>query len=142
MHTIDELKQAGAIYFPNIQEGLDHYEHEALTLESEEAYAKLKELIGMNGSMNSFVDFYYYAVSEEARKKINEALTDSELEYLGRIHRRPEEVVFRLDEMLLQITVKLNALEMLFSTYYFTKIKTTWWGNYSHRYEVFRLPNE
>lgn len=141
MNTIEDLKQVGAIYFANIQEGFDQYEHETLTLKAEEAYRMLKELMEENSS-SSYVDFYYYAIPEEARNKVKEVLTDSELAYLDRIYREPEEVIFPLDDTLLQITVKLNALEMLFSTFYFTKIKSTWWGNYNGQYEVFRLQGE
>lgn len=51
-----------------------------------------------------------------------------------------EEIIFPLDEMLLQIITKLNQTEMLFSTIYFAGEKgkrSTWWGNYREEYLAF-----
>lgn len=51
-----------------------------------------------------------------------------------------EEIIFPLDEKLLQIITKLNQAEMLFSTIYFTGEKgkrSTWWGNYGEEYLAF-----
>ncbi|MBR5229082.1 MAG: hypothetical protein IKV96_04525, partial [Firmicutes bacterium] len=45
--------------------------------------------------------------------------------------------IFPLTIELLDIIVKLNASEIMFCTLYFTKDRSTWWGNYGKQYVAF-----
>lgn len=137
-----ELKEKGAIFFDWIEEGFSEYKDEIIVLEEREAEEHFKKLIQEYGQGNAYADFYYYKVSEEARVKIDRVLNEGELEYVHKLQvGDSEDIIFSLDERLLQIIVKLNAEEMLFSTIYFLengeKKRSTWWGNYNKEYYCF-----
>lgn len=142
MITVEQLKAAGAIYFEHIQTGLDEYDFKVMKLNQEEAYETLKGLWTFNGDENTFVDFYYYQLDEEGKKKAESVLFSREIHYLHtNPPANPKQVIFHLDEILLGIIIKLNYTEMLFSTFYFTKDPCTMWGNYNHEYVVFKPKN-
>lgn len=140
MITVDQLKEAGAIYFEKIQTGLDEYDFHVVKLNEEEAYETLKGLWMYNGDENTFVDFYYYQLDSEGKKKADSILFSREVQYLNvNAPTDKSQFIFHLDEMLLGIIIKLNYTEMLFSTFYFTKDPPcTMWGNYGHEYVMFR----
>ena len=102
-----ELKEKGAIFFERIEEGFSEYKDAIIVLEEEEAVEHFKKLIQEYGEENAYADFYYYKLSEEAREKINGILKEDELEYLrGLSVESSDDIVFLLDERLLQIIVK------------------------------------
>ena len=155
--TIQELKERGAIYIPNINDGFNRYRYETLRMGAQEAGDFFRKLWKENGNENAFVDFYYFSLSKESKQKVDSVLSEAEREYLHLWEKREylqtrqtekeyrnnlredsEKIIFALEDMLLDIIVKLNAREMLFSTFYFTKEKSTWWGNYNQEYIVFR----
>ena len=131
-----------AIYFENIKYGLDHYNNEIVVMNETEAFKffakKLKE--AEEGSV--FSDFYYSALNYEAKRIIDAELSEEEKIYVAHlISEDSKEIIYPLDNMLLQIIVKLNAKATLFSTIYFTgeaAKRSTWWGNYNQEYIVFR----
>ena len=136
MSKIEELKKAGAIYFDKIQEGFDLYHHEVVKLNKEEAYKTIKKLWELNGSENSYADFYYFKIDEKAREKVHAMLEEEEVTYLEDLPVT-DEIIFSLEEKLLKILIKLNDSETLFSTFYFTKEPCTLWGNYNSEYVIF-----
>lgn len=136
--TIPELKERGAIYIPNIKEGFNHYRYETLRMDAQEAGYFFRKLWKENGNENAFVDFYYFRLNMESKQKVDSMLTEAERDYLHNLREDGEDIIFALEDTLLDIIVKLNAGEMLFSTFYFTKEKSTWWGNYNQEYIVFR----
>lgn len=143
--TTEELRQRGAIFFEKITEGFHDYADVKLVLDEKKALAHFKNLKKEYGAENSFTDFYYYRLDEDAREMVNELLTPEEQSYLSLLKPDDEEeIIFPLDDKLLKIIVKLNAEEMLFSTIYFVagkaggRARTTWWGNYEHGYICFR----
>lgn len=136
--TIEELKQTGALYFPHIREGLSSYSHEILVMDEAEACERLLEEWKARNRSNTWVDFYYYELEEEARAGIDNLLTDEERAYVGRLPNCSGEIIYEPEEALLRIIVKLNASEFLFSTIYFVDEPMTWWGNYNKEYIVFR----
>lgn len=143
--TTLELRQRGAIFFEKITEGLHDYADVKFVLDEKKALAHFKNLKKEYGAENSFADFYYYRLDEDAREMVDELLTEEERSYLSLVKPDSEdEIIFPLDDKLLKIIVKLNAEEMLFSTIYFVEGKaggrkrTTWWGNYEHAYICFR----
>lgn len=137
MCSITRLKDAGAIYFENIQFGFDNYDYRITQLNEEEAYETIKELWKSNGHDNSYADFYYYKIDEAAREKVERVLNKKEKQYLKDMSHK-DEIIFHLDDTLLRILIKLNYLEVLFSTFYFTREPCTLWGNYNQEYIIFR----
>lgn len=139
--TIAELKAANAIYVENIRQVFDYYAWELYTLNELQAYEVLMEEWKRENCKNAFADFYYFTLQPEERERVDSVLTRQEKAYLDSIRpeegREAEEIIFPLTCMLLSMIVKLNACEMLFSTIYFTKKRSTWWGNYNQGYVVF-----
>lgn len=138
MLTIDQLKAAGAIYLEHIQNGFEHYDYKIIRWNQEEALEHIRKLWLLNGPEHSFTDFYYYRLENEAKKKVDSVLNEQEMKYLKGISCSWEEIIFPLDEVLLNIIVNLNYSEMLFSTLYFTKEPCTLWGNYNGEYVIFQ----
>lgn len=138
--TVQELKDLGAIYLENVEEGLREYKDEIKRLEAFAAYNILEGMCIERGWKNVFADFYYHTFDEEVQENIEAALEEEEVEYLKEYcsPRYRDELIFPLDATLLRIVVKLNAREILFSTIYFVgENRSTWWGNYSKEYIVF-----
>ena len=146
--TTEELKERGAIYLDKITEGFQSYADVKLIMDEKRAYEHFRSLKKEYGADNSFADFYYFRLDEESREMVDEILTADEVGYLQILKpfedEAEEEIIFPLDDRLLQIIVKLNAQEMLFSTIYFVqpdpegRKRTSWWGNYNHEYICFR----
>ena len=139
-----ELKEKGALYVENIQQGFEDYDYEIRTLGKDEARKIFSEMRLKNGAENSFLDFYYFAVRPEERERIDAVLSREEIQFLQEYRKTrltgdaKEEIIFPMEDMLLEIAVKLNEKSALFSTMYFTKDKSTWWGNYEQKYVKFR----
>jgi hypothetical protein len=141
MSTIEELKCAGGIYFKNIQEGFDSYDYEVVKMTLDEAYRKILSYYLLNGYESSFVDFYYFRLKEDEKEKIETFLSRDELNYLKELQKERKSmdgIIFSIDPTLLNITVKLNYYQALFSTFYFTKDPCTLWGNYNQEYVIFK----
>lgn len=136
-----ELLKRGAIYFERIEEGFETYEVDYMEGTEEELYQALLSLYHINGESDSFVDFYFFRLSEPEKVAVLESLTVEEKNYLLALEDSNDSVFYPLDDMLLAITAKLSARELLFSTFYFSKEPVTVWGNYQHRYPVFRNKN-
>ncbi|MCD8232616.1 MAG: hypothetical protein LUD14_12575 [Clostridiales bacterium] len=146
--TVQQLTEKGAIYFDKITTGLKEYADVKLTMDEKRAYSHFKSLKKEYGAENAFADFYYFRLDYDAREMVNELLSPGEVEYLNLIAPMPEdveeEIIFPLDDKLLQIIVRLNAAEMLFSTIYFVasercdRVRTSWWGNYEKEYICFK----
>lgn len=138
--TVQELKDKGALYLENVEEGLRTCKNEVRVMEAFEAYRTLTALCEKHGWENAYVDFYYHTLDEEAQECIEASLEEEEVEYLrekcGR--KAPDDLIFSLDPLFLRIVAKLNAREILFSTIYFVgEERSTWWGNFNKEYIVF-----
>lgn len=135
-------KKENMIYFDNIKYGLDHYNNEIVVMNEKEAFLFFKEKLKQAEEESVYADFYYGRLDSDARQIIDNELSEAEKDYVQKlIETDSEEVIYSLDEMLLQIIVKLNAREILFSTIYFAgkpEVRSTWWGNYNQEYIVFR----
>lgn len=130
------------IFFDNIKYGLDNYNNEIVVMSEDEALHFFKTKLKQAETEGAYADFYYGRLDSDARQIIDKELSEEEKDYVQKlITIDKEEIIYPLDEMLLQIIVKLNAREILFSTIYFTgepKVRSTWWGNYNQEYIVFR----
>lgn len=133
---VEELKEKGAIYIPNIEDGFLYYSHYLMEGSSEEITHQLEELIKENGYEHSYVDFYYGRLTEEERKRVEAVLSKEELEFLNNLNTT-DSIYFPLSDSLFKLTLKLSLSELLFSTYYFCKTPCTVWGNYNYVFPVF-----
>lgn len=142
----EELITQGALYFDRIEQGMEQYEWQRICAPAQKAELLLAENWKKN-SGKAFLDFYYFSLEDADRKKLQTALSEEEIQWLQEKERElmknpafePEkDLFFPLEERLLKIAVRLNEAEMLFSTFYFTGEKSTWWGNYGKEYVVFR----
>lgn len=132
-----ELLNKGAIYFERITQGFYDYHGESLYLGQKEAAEYLRRLREENGAENSFVDFYFAYLEEESRERVLSVLNEEEQNVLQSYLQEERGLFLPLTEDLLEILTKLNDLEMLFSTFYFTKFPCTIWGNYKQEYIKF-----
>ena len=142
--TTTQLQEQKAIYFTNILDGFAEYENETLLMDAKQAYDYFLEKRKQYGDSCSFADFYYFALEQDAREKVDTLLTEQDKAYLASIQPqtdKTEQLIFTLTDELLAIIVKLNEAGMLFSTIYFTPTETlcakTYWGNYGQQYVAF-----
>lgn len=142
--TKAELEAKGAIFFEQITEGFQDFKDETLLFTKDEALAYFREKVILYGTENSFADFYYFSLDRQAQEMVETKLSASEIQYLEQI--RPEgdareQLIFPLTDELLQMVVKLNADEMLFSTLYFLGAngqgRAMFWGNFGGEYICF-----
>lgn len=142
--TVEELKQAGAIYVEHVKDGLEQYENEIVKMTEAEAESFFMAKMQETGKTRLFLDFYYFVLEEQAKKRIEEQLSEDEVSWLKSFARQEEqrkgEVIFKAREELVRIAVKLNGSEMLFSTFYLVEENgsSIWWGNYGEQYIVMR----
>lgn len=136
--TEDQLKQKGAIYVTDVLTGMSVYSSYVVHMGRVEAKKWFLQLREKNGEKNSFLDFYYFRLKKEEQKRVDSCLTSEECLYLKEMAKEvQDDIIFQMEEKLLDIAVKLNEMEMLFSTFYYTGEKSTWWGNYGKEYVVF-----
>ena len=142
--TIDELKQKNVIHFEKINQALGTYANVTLPMDAKKAMKHFQSLREEYGAGNSFADFYYFKLDEDAQEMIDEELTPAEASYVqglaAWVEDAEKDLIFPLDDTLLRIICKLNAKEILFSTLYFaesSRPRTTWWGNYNKEYICF-----
>ena len=136
--TVEELKAEGAIYFEKVTDGMQQYQNQIVRMNEFQAVDKFTEMWEMCGCKNMYVDFYYFALPEEARQKIDSVLAFQEREYVHHMEHEEGQVLFPANEILFSICARLNAAEILFCTVYMTgEYPSTWWGNYGGEYIVF-----
>lgn len=138
--TVMQLKESGAIYIENILNGMSDFGYQIKQYTKEQALHVLKKERLSHGGSGVFADFYYFRLDKGAKQKVRTVLTEQEAAYLENLKADDEQIIFPIDDRLLEIIVKLNEEEILFSSIYFTGEKgrrSTWWGNYQKEYVVF-----
>lgn len=138
--TVEQLKQAGAIYVEYVRDGLEAYDNEVVKMTGAEAEKCFLEKLHKCGPEKSFLDFYYFVLDEEARGRIESQLSAEEKRFLNSMDREDGDFIFSAAEELIRIAAKLNESEMLFSSFYFVEGEgkaSIWWGNYGQEYLVF-----
>lgn len=141
MHTLtkSELIHANCLVPNTIYEGMDNYSHHMIEGNSTELTNYLNEKVKENGEANTYFDFYYGTLPDEAKEKANTVLTKEEVTSLNclQLSTDPAKLFYVYDSILFPIAVKLSVTEMLFSTFYFAKTKETVWSNYDGKFVVF-----
>lgn len=139
--TLEELKQAGAIYVKTVVDGIKQYENEIVKMPEKEAEEFFLKKMQESEDGQLFLDFYYFTLDNQARVRIDGLLIKEEHSWLMSFHHSDGEFIFPAVEELVRIAVKLNAAEMLFSSFYFAGrdgSASIWWGNYGEEYVVMR----
>lgn len=143
----EEFLSSMPLSFNNISEGFEKYLNGIL--EVEEVVAKeqgeeriiefLEELLEVNGEENSYVDFYYERLEEEDKNRLKKLLGEEDRLLLEDIEKelKGDGIYFRLTKYVLPFMARLCTREILFSTFYFTKMPCTIWGNYNLRFPCF-----
>lgn len=149
LKAVDEekFKELVEIKFNNISEGFNKYvngilkgrESDNKTKNEESIIRLLEKLIEINGIENSYVDFYYSRLSDEDKKRLTQLLVDEDKEQLKELEKKlsSKDIYFKLTKEMVPFFTRLSTREVLFSTFYFTKIPCTIWGNYNMEFPCF-----
>ena len=142
-----EFKKRVHIRFNNISNGFNNFNNGILqdeqNLNIEETEGRIirffERILEINGEENSFIDFYYGQLSKEDKKRLKQLLTGEDLEFINAIEhcRFEESIYFYLSKEMITFITRLCTREVLFSTFYFTKIPCTIWGNYGIKFPCF-----
>lgn len=134
---LQELKDRQCLYIDNINDGFEDYNFYYKEGSEKDLKEFLLNKIAENTMENTYVDFYYSKLNAEEKKKVNSILTVEEINYLESITWENNDLFFKMDSTLFEITFKLSITDMLFSTFYFSKIPCTVWSNYNRKFVVF-----
>lgn len=143
----EEFKSQVEIRFNNISEGFNKYINGTLkgmekhnkTKVEENIIKFIEEAVEINGEENSYIDFYYSRLSPEDKHRLQELLIDEDRAILKKLEENlpSEGIYFRLTKVMVPFFTRLCTKEVLFSTFYFTKIPCTIWGNYNMEFPCF-----
>ncbi len=134
---LHELKDRQCLYIDNINDGFEDYNFYYKEGSEKDLKEFLLNKIAENTMENTYVDFYYSKLNAEEKKKVNSILTVEEINYLESITWENNDLFFKMNSTLFEITFKLSITDMLFSTFYFSKIPCTVWSNYNRKFVVF-----
>lgn len=135
--NLEELKKQNSIYLDNIMDGFNKYPNTTIEGTEEVVNNTIRKLVQANGLENSYGDFYYGRIDEEAKIRVKASLSEDEIVLIDSLNLTKDDLFIRLTPRLLEILLKLTAKEILFSTFYFTKYPCLVWGNYGMKYPVF-----
>lgn len=148
----DKFKENVRIRFNNISEGFNKYYNGILqgnTGVSGETIERsmisfIEKAFELNGTENSYVDFYYSRLGEEDKKRLEEMLSVEDREILKELKEGNlgDGIYFILTKQIISFITRLSTREILFSTIYFTKVPCTIWGNYDLKFPCFFESNE
>lgn len=135
--NLEELKKKNIIYLDKVQDGFNKYPNIILEGTEDEVNKGIRDIVKANGLENSYADFYYGRLDEEAKNNVKAALDEKEIALIESLKLSENEIFIRLNSELLEILLKLTANEVLFSSFYFAKYPCIVWGNYDKKYPVF-----
>ena len=139
--NLKELKKQDIIYIDKVQDGFNKYPNMILEGTEDEVNKGIRDIVKENGLENSYADFYYGRLDEEAKNNVRAALDEKEIALIESLKLEENEIFLRLNPELLEILLKLTAKEVLFSSFYFSKYPCTVWGNYGRKYPIFFKDN-
>lgn len=141
-----EFKEKVSIRFNNINEGFYRFNNKVLICDEvenveEKVIAFIEKCFELNGEKNSYVDFYYNAIDNDAKKRFEQLLCDKDRDFIDRFKNqcRNKGVYYKLSKESIPFITRLNLNEILFCTVYFTKNPMTLWGNYNKKFPVFYI---
>ena len=139
----EEFNKNVQIKFKNINEGFNSYNNSTIEGSEEAIISFLQDIFKINGEENSYVDFYYNVLNEEDKKNLKKLITKEDLKVLEVFEAgyKGKNIYFKLTKNSIPFITRLCTREVLFSTFYFTKIPFTIWGNYNKKFPVFYKGN-
>lgn len=140
----NDFKDKVNIRFNNIIEGINRFENKTLESDNscnfEESIINfLQEALKLNGVENSYIDFYYNVLKEDAKIRFKELLNFEDKEFIEKFECKNSEegIYYNLTLESIPFIARIIINEVLFSTIYFTKEPFTIWGNYNKEFPVF-----
>lgn len=132
----EAFADTSAILIKNVEEGFADYEYLVLQGELEAFDQFLAQTMVLNGTADSYADFYYARLDENQKEHFHNALSEINRSFLIK-GTWTEGIYYPLDDKLMRFLLEITAKELLFSTFYFTRYPCTVWGNYGLRFPVF-----
>lgn len=140
----NDFKDKVNIRFNNITEGISRFENKILEADNSYDFEQciigfLEEAVRLNGVENSYVDFYFNVLQEDAKIRFKELLNCEDKEFMKAFEEENSEagIYYNLTLESIPFIVRITTKEVLFSTIYFTKEPFTIWGNYNEKLPVF-----
>lgn len=125
------------LYFDNIMQGFETGYFFKLEGDIKNYKNFLTEAIAMNGAEHSYCDFYYNTLEKQEREVFEKGLTENEKVLFEEIEKSAKDIYYRLTKEMLEFTLSITGREWMFSTFYFSKIPCTLWGNYNMNCPLF-----
>lgn len=133
-----QLLPPQAILIDDIVQGMQAHPSKILNLTGSEYRKLISRLIEHNGTGCCYADFYYHHLDQPAQSAVLEVLSQEQQELLINMPAH-QDVFYQLemnDTAFIDILCKLNDTAVLFSTFYFTRVPCTLWGNYNMAYPI------
>ena len=136
-----DFKDKVNIRFNNITEGISRFDNKIL--EADNSYDFEQCIIGFLEEAvrleNSYVDFYFNVLEEDAKIRFKELLNCEDKEFMKEFEGENSKsgIYYNLTLESIPFIVRITTKEVLFSTIYFTKEPFTIWGNYNEKFPVF-----
>ncbi|MDU2121727.1 MAG: hypothetical protein E7E64_04240 [Clostridium celatum] len=139
-----DFKDKVNIRFNNITEGISRFDNKILEADNSYDFEQciigfLEEAVRLNGVENSYVDFYFNVLEEDAKIRFKELLNCEDKEFMKEFEGENSKsgIYYNLTLESIPFIVRITTKEVLFSTIYFTKEPFTIWGNYNEKFPVF-----
>ena len=122
----EDLLRAGCMVPDTLQEAMRSGRQEMAEGDEEALETYICRLLEEDGRENTYFDFYFGTLSQQVRFLHAYGLPDSR-----------EDVYFPFEESLFAIALRFSVTQMLFSTFYFPRLRKTVWSSYEGKFIVF-----
>lgn len=136
-----EFLRESPIFMEQISEGLRLYPWFQPEPDQLKLHHLLHRMLLINGG-NVYVDFYYASLTQEEKSSFRHALKEEEKEVLNKLEISEDAIYYLIDESMLDFFFRITIDELLFSTFYFTNLKVSVWGNYNMNWPIFAQDEE
>lgn len=156
--TKRELIERGCLVPDTLAEARNEYSCEVVSGTEKELKDWLNGMVEENGIENTYLDFYYWALTPEEQQRVRQLLTEPERSFVENFVMEEEkceesnkgsnkersgegdkkQVYFRYEPELFDLAFRLSVREYLFSSFYFSKTRITVWGNYERKFILIR----
>lgn len=137
----EKFKESVNIRFNNINQGFSKFKYKNLEKNNAQGdfVGFILECFKINKNENSYVDFYYHSLIEEDKRAFKSLLDNEEkIFFEDNVNSLNKNTIyFKLTEKFIEFLVNISLREILFSTFYFTKIPCTIWSNYNEIFIIF-----
>lgn len=137
--NLNSFKQKNFIYFENIQDGFDKFNHICFTSDFTSFKNFVYEVIKSTKG-EKFFDFYFANLNETSKNKILEYSTKHNINLTKEFEFSKNHIYYNVDDFnkeILDFILQISFDETLFSTFYFSKPYFTIWTNYDKKFVLF-----